>query len=550
MPRLFYQLTVQSDGLVRAELSGNGAPARRNSRLDLSQLPHIQPFLDDLDNPQSAQTRVKLTALGGYLYHLLFTGAVRAHFEEVVWPLLSPPHQSSNRLTLTLTFQENSPYFNVRHAAALPWEFIYCPLQGGTFLATDPRLNWTRQTDEYPPGTDVLHDITSLRVLLVHLQPEDVTPVSLTRIRNVLQELSEAATAVRRLVPLIKQNPTPAQLVNDLAAMQPHILHLLLHGRFAPDSTRFAFTDSQGQARWYGDHSLTDLFAQHQPRLVIVQACEGGRLADARSLSHGAARLLAAGVPAVVAMQYPITNQVGWEFAETLYRQLGGGAAVDTAVQAARRHLAQYDVSLPDDHASRNFGAVVFWQHPIPIMQERKRMTQTVILIAPNGQRYESDVVPDTLIGEMVRAFVAHLLPLPAYSTRHSLHLGGVDQPPLDTAVTLAEAEISDGAELWLVAERLTPEEPVGLTIEDDEGARFATAVRLNTPVSELANAFLARRRTPIEGQPVVMLVSEMAETKTERPLSPETTLYQAGISHDALLRIKTEALSNRGGTL
>lgn len=52
-------------------------------------------------------------------------------------------------------------------------------------------------------------------------------------------------------------------------------------------------------------------------------------------------------------------------------------------------------------------------------------------------------------------------------------------------AVTLAEAGVQEGAELWLVAEWLTPDEPVGLTIEDDEGERFATAVQLNTPVGE-----------------------------------------------------------------
>ena len=177
-------------------------------------------------------------------------------------------------------------------------------------------------------------------------------------------------------------------------------------------------------------------------------------------------------------------------------------------------------------------------------------MTQTVILVAPDGRRYASDLQPDTLVGEIIRAFVAELVPAPAYSARHTLHVGSIDQPPLDTAVTLAEVGVQDGTELWLVVERLTPDEPVGLTIEDDEGARFATAVQLNTPVGELANAFLARRPARVGRQPVVALVTGLAERMVERPLSPATTLYQAGVSHDALLRIKTEALSNRGSVL
>lgn len=164
--------------------------------LDVTELAHIQPYLDELGNGLAAQTRSKLTALGRYLYALLFTGAVQAHFAEVVWPLVTAGQEHSP-LTITLTFQPSDQY-SVRQAAALPWEFIYCPLAAG-ILAMIPRLTWARRDSGYPPPqTDALVGVAHLRVLLVHLQPADTAPVSLARIRNVLEVNSAMGRASPR----------------------------------------------------------------------------------------------------------------------------------------------------------------------------------------------------------------------------------------------------------------------------------------------------------------------------------------------------------------
>jgi len=52
-----------------------------------------------------------------------------------------------------------------------------------------------------------------------------------------------------------------------------------------------------------------------------------------------AAALIAAGVPAVIANQFPISDTPAIEFAETFYTHIVGGAPVDAAVTAGRQRL-------------------------------------------------------------------------------------------------------------------------------------------------------------------------------------------------------------------
>ena len=52
-----------------------------------------------------------------------------------------------------------------------------------------------------------------------------------------------------------------------------------------------------------------------------------------------AAALIAAGVPAVIANQFPISDTPAIEFAETFYTHIVGGAPVDAAVTAGRKRL-------------------------------------------------------------------------------------------------------------------------------------------------------------------------------------------------------------------
>ena len=79
------------------------------------------------------------------------------------------------------------------------------------------------------------------------------------------------------------------------------------------------------------------LFAAHPAlRLAVVNACEGARASEQSVFSSTGAVLARRGIPAVVSMQYAITDRAAIEFSRTFYDGLAQGLPVDEAVQEAR----------------------------------------------------------------------------------------------------------------------------------------------------------------------------------------------------------------------
>jgi len=87
--------------------------------------------------------------------------------------------------------------------------------------------------------------------------------------------------------------------------------------------------------------SLGRLLADHRSlRLVVLNACEGARGSDRDLFSSTAAILVRRGLPAVLAMQYEITDRAAIEFSRAFYEVLAEGMAVDTAVVEARKAVS------------------------------------------------------------------------------------------------------------------------------------------------------------------------------------------------------------------
>ena len=86
------------------------------------------------------------------------------------------------------------------------------------------------------------------------------------------------------------------------------------------------------------------------------------------------------------------------------------------------------------------------------------------------------------------------------------------------------------------MAEPLTPDSLINLTVENAAGQPFTTYLFLDTPVSRLAQEFLQAQGTP--GQAVVELISGPPGGEIPRRLNLTTTLYDAGLGDDSILRI------------
>ncbi len=156
-------------------------------------------------------------------------------------------------------------------------------------------------------------------------------------------------------------------------------------------------------------------------------------------------------------------------------------------------------------------------------------------IATPDGQRFAATVPREYPISEVIRDLLEQwphaTSPTPR---RYALHNPAWDEPRLDASLSLREAGLRDGCELTLTEEPLEPKTPVGLTVEDAAGARYTTAVRLDTRVARLAREFLGDEASA--GNPIVELLSDGSATL--QTLDPESSLYDQGIGDGARLRV------------
>ena len=81
------------------------------------------------------------------------------------------------------------------------------------------------------------------------------------------------------------------------------------------------------------------LHDHHSLRLAVLNACEGARSAADDPFAGVATTLVRQGIPAVVAMQFVITDRAALAFAEEFYAAVADGFPVDTAVAEARKAI-------------------------------------------------------------------------------------------------------------------------------------------------------------------------------------------------------------------
>ena len=140
---------------------------------------------------------------------------------------------------------------------------------------------------------------------------------------------------------------TPRRLRQALRDHRYHAIHYVGHGDFAtagdgsgdgllfledPDDSSAAPLDSTTLANLLGD--------QTQLQLVVLNSCEGARTTPTDPFAGVATTLIQAGVPAVVAMQFEISDEAAIVFAEELYTNLVGRQdPIDASVAEARKAI-------------------------------------------------------------------------------------------------------------------------------------------------------------------------------------------------------------------
>lgn len=122
-----------------------------------------------------------------------------------------------------------------------------------------------------------------------------------------------------------------------------YIFHFIGHGGFDEEAGegKIALTGGDGKPEYVRATPLARLLGDHRPlRLAVLNTCQGATGSQDDLFSSTAAVLVRRGLPAVLAMQYAITDQAAIQLSRVFYEFFGDGQAVDTALGEARKALS------------------------------------------------------------------------------------------------------------------------------------------------------------------------------------------------------------------
>jgi hypothetical protein len=274
--------------------------------------------------------------VGAALFDAMFAGAALQRLDAALDALGDARHEGL-RLCIDLS--------GAPELAAMPWEYLY-HRNRNFFLALSPDLSVVRYV-QMPEPVRKLHVEPPLRVLAMACSPRDLPPLDVARERDRMrQSLSRLVDARMVEVDWVAENSLAA-IIGALAQRDYHIFHFMGHGALEEEEGRtrgfLMFEGPDGAATLVGADRLGQAF-RRSVRLALINACEGA-VGDVQAPASGVATsLLEQGVPAVVAMQFAISDEIAIQFASEFYSAVASGLPVDAAVTSARRNVwATYD---------------------------------------------------------------------------------------------------------------------------------------------------------------------------------------------------------------
>jgi formylglycine-generating enzyme required for sulfatase activity len=271
--------------------------------------------------------------VGAVLYAAAFGGQVDACFRSS----LAAAERLGVGLRIRIRISEEA-----WELSSLPWESLYLR-DLDRFLARSPLTPVVRYLElpEQPRSLAVGPPIT---VLAVVASPEDQDTLSIDQEWAQLQEA--LAPLSRSLVLDVLRHATRENLHARLSSGPVHVLHYFGHGYFddAEGEGGLVLEDIAGASDFVSGRSFKELLADlDEPRLVFLSACEGARSGKTQPLGGVAQRLVQAGVPAVVAMQTPVSEAGSRVLSAAFYRGVAAGLPVEAALGDARRLMAAVD---------------------------------------------------------------------------------------------------------------------------------------------------------------------------------------------------------------
>jgi hypothetical protein len=221
----------------------------------------------------------------------------------------------------------------------VPWEFLY-DRPNWLSLSTDTALVRVLElsTARKPVQID-----GPVRVLGMVSSPSDYDELDVDAERRTVDG-ALAPLVAKGLAEVVWLPAASLSALNKaLTNGQFHVFHYVGHAGFDRkyDEGHLVLEGADGKSDEVTGSALGTILQAHRPlRLAFVNACEGARTSVEDPFTGVATSLVEREIPAVVAMQFEITDQAALVFAEAFYASLVDGRnAVDVAVAEGRRAL-------------------------------------------------------------------------------------------------------------------------------------------------------------------------------------------------------------------
>jgi len=323
--------------VVQSPCGETRQPVWQENSLRLPACRHVLDYLEELiAEPEEVQL------LGQSLHAFLFPAEVDEIFRRC-----REDRDKGLRVRLRIDPEELS---------LLPWEYCYDP-RTRQYLALERQTPIVRYIAEGFAAPTTLTMPRPVRLLVVLASPKDQPELDMAReeagICQALQNVPVDLTVLH--------HATVEKLHDALLQVEPHILHFSGHGVVSNGFGALALEDPvTGETDPLSARQLRSLLNRMGITLAVLNACETARHSTRDALMGVAQALIREEIPAVIAMQFLVSETVALMFTRRLYEFLFRGDPLEKIVTETRVGI---DIHAEDDRIS--------WGIPVLFMRAR-----------------------------------------------------------------------------------------------------------------------------------------------------------------------------------
>ncbi|MDY6896522.1 MAG: COR domain-containing protein, partial [Cyanobacteriota bacterium] len=297
-----FQLLVDKNNNIRASSEQGDESGTLN--LDINK---INLSLKLIESTQTNNELLK--ALGNELYQALFPNDINAQFKAT----FAAAQENNHSVRLRLIFE--SP-----ELASLPWEFLYYE-RTNTFLGNDTQTALSRYIDVPLKKREIKAATLPLKVLVVISSPTDLATLDATGEENLIREALKKHTDAGQIELDVITEATTSNIRQKLQKKYYDVFHFIGHGDFQNEKGYIYLVDENGQGKSLDDETFANFFlGNNHLGLIILNCCRGATVSPNRAFAGTVSNLVRRGIPAVIAMQYTISDSTAKLFADEFYK--------------------------------------------------------------------------------------------------------------------------------------------------------------------------------------------------------------------------------------